>query len=118
MSSGPSAFRTSQSIFCGRIRPELSSLAKVDSSILSKKLKLKEVIVFDDFSKEIKKTKEMDKILIQAQNFYQETATHEGRCRFPGQDKYNMAVGVYTSELELIDDIQLFETLVKRYLGP
>ena len=33
------------------------------SSILSKKLKLKEVIVFDDFSKEIKKTKEMDKIL-------------------------------------------------------
>jgi len=32
------------------------------SSILSKKLKLKEVIVFDDFSKEIKKTKEMDKI--------------------------------------------------------
>ena len=33
------------------------------SSILSKKLKLKELIVFDDFSKEIKKTKEMDKIL-------------------------------------------------------
>ena len=33
------------------------------SSILSKKMKLKEVIVFDDFSKEIKKTKEMDKIL-------------------------------------------------------
>ena len=33
------------------------------SSILSKKLKLKEVIVFDDFSKEIKKTKEMDSIL-------------------------------------------------------
>ena len=33
------------------------------SSILSKKLKLKEVIVFDDFSKEIKKTREMDKIL-------------------------------------------------------
>ena len=30
---------------------------------MSKKLKLKEVIVFDDFSKEIKKTKEMDKIL-------------------------------------------------------
>ena len=33
------------------------------TSILSKKLKLNEVIVFDDFSKEIKKTKEMDKIL-------------------------------------------------------
>ena len=33
------------------------------SSILSKKLKLKEVIILDDFSREIKKTKEMEKIL-------------------------------------------------------
>ena len=61
-------------------------------------------------SKVRKAEEEMDKILIQAQNFYQETATQEGRGRFPGQDKYNMAVGGYTSELELIDDIQLFET--------
>ena len=33
------------------------------SAIFYQKLKLKDVIVFDDFSKEIKKTKEMDKIL-------------------------------------------------------
>ena len=50
-------------------------------------------------SKVRKAEEEMDKILIQAQNFYQETATQEGRGRFPGQDKYNMAVGGYTSEL-------------------
>ena len=33
------------------------------SALFYQKLKLKDVIVFDDFSKEIKKTKEMDKIL-------------------------------------------------------
>jgi hypothetical protein len=52
---------------------------------------------------------EMDKILVQAQNFYQETAVQEGRGRFPGQDKYNMAVGGYTTELDLINDLENFE---------
>ena len=52
---------------------------------------------------------EMDKILVQAQNYYQETATLEGRGRFPGQDKYNMAVGGYTTEIELINDLENFE---------
>ena len=56
-----------------------------------------------------KAEEEMDKILIQAQNFYTETATIEGRGRFPGQDKYNMAVGGYTTELELVNDLENFE---------
>ena len=58
----------------------------------------------------VRKTEEeMDKILVQAQNFYQETTVQEGRGRFPGQDKYNMAVGGYTTELELINDLENFE---------
>ena len=55
-------------------------------------------------SKVRKVEEEMDKILVQAQNFYQETSTQEGRGRFPGQDKYNMPVGGYTTELDLIND--------------
>ena len=38
---------------------------------------------------------EIDKLLTQAKNFYQDTADIEGRGRFPGQDKYNVAVGTY-----------------------
>ncbi len=60
-------------------------------------------------SKVRKVEEEMDKILVQAQNFYQETVTLEGRGRFPGQDKYNMAVGGYTTELDLINDLNNFE---------
>ena len=51
----------------------------------------------------------LDKILVMAQNFYQETATLEGRGRFPGQDKYNMNVGGYANELDLINDLENFE---------
>jgi len=60
-------------------------------------------------SKVRKVEEEMDKILVQAQNFYQETAVQEGRGRFPGQDKYNMAVGGYTTEIDLINDLENFE---------
>ncbi|SVB01820.1 uncharacterized protein METZ01_LOCUS154674 [marine metagenome] len=42
---------------------------------------------------------EIDKILTQAGNFYQATADTEGRGRFPGQEKYNCAVGGYGGEL-------------------
>tara|TARA_B100000315_G_scaffold87380_1_gene80226 strand:- start:1787 stop:2425 length:639 start_codon:yes stop_codon:yes gene_type:complete len=55
-----------------------------------------------------KAEEELDKILVLAQNFYQETATQEGRGRFPGQDKYNMNVGGYTNELDLINDLESF----------
>ena len=39
-----------------------------------------------------KSRSELDKILRQAANFYQETAVKEGRGRFPGQDKFNIPV--------------------------
>ena len=44
-------------------------------------------------SKVQKSKSEMDKLLRQASNFFQQTATDEGRGRFPGQDKYNTPVG-------------------------
>lgn len=51
-----------------------------------------------------KSSSEIDKILTQAQNFYQDTANEEGRGRFPGQDKYDEPVGGYggdySSEME------------------
>ena len=46
-----------------------------------------------------KSMSEIDKIITQASNFYQATADTEGRGRFPGQEKYNMAVGSYGGEL-------------------
>ena len=44
-----------------------------------------------------KSMNEIDKILTQARNFYQTTADEEGRGRFPGQDKFDVAVGGYGS---------------------
>ena len=49
---------------------------------------------------------ELDKLVRQASNFYQETAVKEGRGRFPGQDKYNKKVGGHASNQEILDDIQ------------
>jgi len=42
-----------------------------------------------------KSMNEIDKILTQARNFYQDTADSEGRGRFPGQDKFDVPVGGY-----------------------
>ena len=55
-----------------------------------------------------KSMNEIDKILTQARNHYQTTASLEGRGRFPGQEKYNVRVGGYTgttAQDDLIDDI-------------
>jgi hypothetical protein len=52
-----------------------------------------------------KSMNEIDKILTQARNHYQTTADTEGRGRFPGQEKYNVHVGDYTNESDLLDDI-------------
>jgi len=43
-----------------------------------------------------KSMNEIDKILTQARNHYQTTSDEEGRGRFPGQDKFDVAVGDYT----------------------
>ena len=48
---------------------------------------------------------ELDKIATQAQNFYQETASKEGRGRFPGQDKYNLPVGGHADNQDILDDL-------------
>ena len=52
-----------------------------------------------------KSRSEIDKILRQASNFYQETAIKEGRGRFPGQDKYNLSVGGHSSVQDILDDL-------------
>ena len=52
-----------------------------------------------------KSMNEIDKILTQARNHYQTTADTEGRGRFPGQEKYNVMVGEYTNESDLLADI-------------
>jgi hypothetical protein len=53
-----------------------------------------------------KSMNEIDKILTQARNHYQTTANLEGRGRFPGQEKFDVAVGGYgTDEDALIADI-------------
>ena len=53
---------------------------------------------------------ELDKILLQAKNFYEETSALEGRGRLPGQDKFDMPVGDYTSLEEVITDLETFTT--------
>ena len=48
---------------------------------------------------------EIDKLLTQAKNFYQDAADLEGRGRFPGQDKFDLKVGGYTSQGDVTTDI-------------
>jgi len=56
-------------------------------------------------AKSEKSMNEIDKILTQARNFYQTAADTEGRGRFPGQDKYDVAVGGHADEAAVIADI-------------
>ena len=51
-----------------------------------------------------KSRNEIDKIIKQGGQFYQDTADIEGRGRFPGQDKYNMAVGT-GDEIGILNDL-------------
>ena len=55
-----------------------------------------------------KSVEELDKLLIQAKNFYETTASLEGRGRLPGQDKYNMQVGGYSDVISLFNDLDNF----------
>ena len=56
-------------------------------------------------AKQSKSMNEIDKILTQAQNFYNDTADLEGRGRFPGQDKFDVAVGGHANIAAVIADI-------------
>ena len=68
-------------------------------------------------SKAQKSIDEMDKILLQAKNFYETTSSLEGRGRLPGQDKFDMKVGGYTDTTELFNDLEIFETYSDTALG-
>ena len=56
-------------------------------------------------AKEKKTLAEIDKIVIASSNFFNNRVTAEGRGRFPGQEKYNVAVGGYDSEIMLLSAI-------------
>ena len=58
-----------------------------------------------------KSSAEIDKILTQAQNFYQETANLEGRGRFPGQDKYDQPVGGYGADYDTDMESSVWDAL-------
>jgi len=56
-------------------------------------------------AKEKKTIANIDKILTVANNFYNQTLSEEGKGRFPGQEKYDVAVGGVTlSEGSLTDE--------------
>ena len=56
-------------------------------------------------AKEKKTQAEIDKIVIASSNFFNNKVTTEGRGRFPGQEKYNVAVGGYEDEPTLLSII-------------
>ena len=68
-------------------------------------------------SKVTKSINELDKILLQAKNFYETTAALEGRGRLPGQDKFDMVVGGYTDTTALMNDLETFDTYTDTSMG-
>ena len=59
-------------------------------------------------AKEKKTMADIDKIVKSANNFYNSKVTTEGRGRFPGQVKYDEAVGGYASDSLLIAGVSNF----------
>ena len=59
-------------------------------------------------AKEKKTMADIDKIVKSANNFYNSKVTTEGRGRFPGQTKYDAAVGGYASDSLLIAGVAGF----------
>tara|TARA_S200000501_G_scaffold75092_1_gene66897 strand:+ start:1616 stop:2311 length:696 start_codon:yes stop_codon:yes gene_type:complete len=64
-----------------------------------------------------KSVEELDKLLIQAKNFYETTSSLEGRGRLPGQDKYNMQVGGYSDVISLFNDLDNFSSFSNQSIG-
>ncbi len=56
-------------------------------------------------AKEKKTLSEIDKIVIASSNFFNNKVTTEGRGRFPGQEKYDVQIGGYESEIQLLNVI-------------
>ena len=59
-------------------------------------------------AKEKKTMADIDKIVKSANNFYNAKVTEEGRGRFPGQVKYNEAVGGYATQALLETGLESF----------
>ena len=59
-------------------------------------------------AKEKKTMADIDKIVKSANNFYNAKVTEEGRGRFPGQVKYDEAVGGYASDTLIVQGLSGF----------
>jgi len=57
-----------------------------------------------------KSIQEIDKLVMQAKTFYENTAKSEGRGRLPGQDKFNMKVGSYSDTTEAYNDLRVYNS--------
>ena len=57
-----------------------------------------------------KSIQEIDKLVMQAKTFYENTAKYEGRGRLPGQDKFDIKVGSYTDTTEAFNDLRIYDT--------
>ena len=57
-----------------------------------------------------KSIQELDKLMMQAKTFYENTAKIEGRGRLPGQDKFDMKVGSYTDTTEAFNDLRIYDS--------
>ena len=57
-----------------------------------------------------KSIQEIDKLVMQAKTFYENTANSEGRGRLPGQDKFNMKVGSYSDTTEAYNDLRVYNS--------
>ena len=57
-----------------------------------------------------KSIQEIDKLVMQAKTFYENTAKNEGRGRLPGQDKFDMKVGSYTDTTEAFNDLRIYDS--------
>ena len=53
-------------------------------------------------AKDKKTMSEIDKIVIASSNFFNSKVTSEGRGRFPGQERYDVQVGGFSSEIQLL----------------
>ena len=57
-----------------------------------------------------KSIQEIDKLVMQAKTFYENTAKNEGRGRLPGQDKFDMKVGSYVDTTEAFNDLRIYNS--------
>lgn len=64
-----------------------------------------------------KSIQEIDKLLMQAKNFYEFTSKVEGRGRLPGQDKFDIPVGGYSDTLEVFEDLSYFTSFNNDSIG-